>query len=318
MQYVLEQKIALFPDIGGECHASTLVALPHGNFAAAWFQGTKEGKNDVAIYGSRCLDGVWSTPEVWAKVNDLPHWNPVLFQVNEQTLLLFFKVGTLCERWQTWVQSSNDNGKTWSAARELVAGAANARGPAKNKPIRLADGSILAGNSLEDNAKWRVLLDKSTDECQTWHSSPEILQNHAPDDLGVIQPTIWESAPGKVHILTRSSSHFIYRSDSDDFGTTWSPLYKTTLPSNNSGIDAAYSDGTLILAFNNTSGDWKVRTPLTLAKSTDNGATWQILCDLENDAGEFSYPAIIPLGNGHFAGTYTNRRHTITFFTLEI
>ena len=315
MQFDLEQKTALFPDIDGECHASTLARLRSGGFAVAWFQGSKEGRGDVAIYGTRRdAAGSWEAPRPWAKVNGLPHWNPVLFSPDGQNLTLFFKVGGRCDQWQTWVQHSSDLGRNWSPPTELVPGAENARGPVKNKPIRLSDGSILAGNSREDQRKWRVFTDRSTDGGKSWTASAEIPQEHAKDDLGVIQPTLWESAPGRVHMLVRSSSDLIWRSDSRDYGRTWAPLYPTTLPNNNSGIDLAKGDDALVLAFNNTSGNWTVRTPLTLAASRDNGQSWQSLLDLETADGEYSYPAVIPLGGGRFAGTYTNRRKTITFW----
>ena len=315
MNFILQSKSDLFPQLSGECHASTLVALPDGGFAAAWFQGTKEGRNDVAIYGTRMEpDGRWLQPVQWAKVNALPHWNPVLFLPSPQKLLLFFKVGSPDELWHTWIQESNDGGRNWSPARELVRGAPDARGPVKNKPIRLSDGAILAGNSLENDERWCVLTDRSTDDGATWTSSAIIKQTRTPGDLGVIQPTLWESPPGHVHMLTRSTSGFIYRSDSDDFGRTWSPIRPTVLPNNNSGIDLAQADdGRLLLAYNNPP-DGRRRTPLTLAVSEDNGETWQNLHELENADGEFSYPAVIHLGQNRFAGTYTNRRKTITFW----
>ena len=181
MRFVLQTKADLFPKIPGECHASTLVALPDGGFAAAWFQGTKEGWNDVAIYGTSMEpDGRWLQPVQWAKVNALPHWNPVLFLPSQQKLLLFFKVGGPDELWHTWVQESNDSGRNWSPARELVLGAPDARGPVKNKPIRLSDGAIMAGNSLENDERWCVLTDRSTDDGATWISSAIIEQTRTP------------------------------------------------------------------------------------------------------------------------------------------
>ena len=313
MHFTLHTQTDLFSPIEGECHASTLVALPNGSFAAAWFQGTGEGRDDVAIYGTTLDDtGRWRPPVRWAKVNDLPHWNPVLFLDTPHRLLLFFKVGGPTELWHTWLQESGDGGRSWSTARELVPGAPDARGPVKNKPIRLSDGATLAGNSLENDERWCVLTDRSEDGGRSWHSSEVIEQVRTPGDLGVIQPTLWEAPAGYVHMLTRSTSGKIYRSDSSDFGRTWTPLYPSGLPNNNSGIDLAQADdGRLLLAYNNPP-DGRSRTPLTLAGSTDNGDTWQNLLELENGAGEFSYPAVIYLGANHFAGTYTNRRKTIT------
>ena len=53
----------------------------------------------------------------------------------------------------------------------------------------------------------------------------------------MIQPTLWESKDGSVHMLTRTKLGKIYRSDSLDGGKTWCRAYATNLPNNNSGID---------------------------------------------------------------------------------
>ncbi len=60
-------------------HASTVVELKNGGIMAAWFGGTKEGAADVAIYGARLHNGVWSAPTELARAAGVPCWNPVLF-----------------------------------------------------------------------------------------------------------------------------------------------------------------------------------------------------------------------------------------------
>jgi predicted neuraminidase len=45
------------------CHASTLLSLPNGCILAAWFGGTREGAEDVAIWYAKRLDGQWSKRE---------------------------------------------------------------------------------------------------------------------------------------------------------------------------------------------------------------------------------------------------------------
>lgn len=85
---------------------------------------------------------------------------------------------------------------------------------------------------------------------------------------GVIQPTLWESSPGHIHMLLRSTRGAIFRSDSIDYGATWSVARATFLPNNNSGIDlVSMQDGTLILALNPVNGNWGKRYPLSLIAS---------------------------------------------------
>src|SRR5438132_6213025 len=78
-------------------HASTIVETGEG-LVAAWFGGTREGAPDVGIWLSRRAKGGW-TPPVEAATGiqpggtRFPCWNPVLFEMSDKTLWLFYKVG---------------------------------------------------------------------------------------------------------------------------------------------------------------------------------------------------------------------------------
>lgn len=302
----------------GQVHASTLVRLPDGTYLAAWFGGTKEGHPDVAIWGARGNAKGWCEPVCWAKVCDLPHWNPVLHRDPDGEVSLFFKVGADCAVWTTHVRRSVDEGASWSSDEILVPGDVDGRGPVKNKPIRLTDGTLLAPGSRETAGLWRVFTDHSHDGGRTWTASAEVPMDRAEiTGTGAIQPTLWESSPGHVHMLARTSCGWICRSDSDDGGMTWSPLRKTSLPNNNSGIDLAQdAAGRLLLAFNPVGGNWAARTPLSLVASEDNGMTWEPVLELATEPGEFSYPAVVATPHG-FAGTYTSKRETIVFWEAD-
>jgi len=304
-----------------ECHASTLVALDDGNFLVAWFGGTKEKNPDVAIWLSKGRPGNWSAPRQIMKIRQDAHWNPVLFKDEKGTIYLYFKVGKEIPYWETWVTSSTDGGFSWSEPVELVKGDKGGRGPVRNKPIILSDGSWLAGASHEEGL-WNVFVDRSEDNGKTWKETPYItLDRNDFNGKGVIQPTMWESAPGNVHMLVRSTNGMIYRSDSKDYGKTWCAFYATGMPNNNSGIDLVkLTDGTLVLVYNPVSGNWASRSSLSLAFSYDNGITWLEKTTVENDTNEraeYSYPAIITYGN-RVAFTYTWKRQRIVFGELEI
>ncbi|MBX2923508.1 MAG: exo-alpha-sialidase [Chitinophagaceae bacterium] len=310
--YFFTEKEVSFP----ECHASTILHLQSGELLAAWFGGKKEGTDDVGIWLTRGKPGKWEAPVEIAKIREDAHWNPVLFQSPEGKIFLFFKVGKKIPSWETWVKTSEDNGLTWSEAAELIKADRGGRGPVRNKPIVLSDGSWIAGASHEEG-KWDAFVDISTDKGITWQPSPYIqLDRTALKGKGVIQPTLWESAPGKVHMLLRSSDGAIYRSDSEDYGKTWSAGYKTSLPNPNSGIDLTkLSDGTLVLAYNPDTANWGSRSPISLAISYDNGATWPKKLDIDSGAkeDEFSYPAVISYGDT-IAVSYTWNRKKIAYW----
>lgn len=305
-----------------QCHASTVVEVSPGVLLAAWFGGTREKDPDVSIWYSRFENKKWSKPEVLAKVNDTAHWNPVLFRDKEGAIYIFFKVSPEIPPWQTYWKRSDDGGKTWTEAVELVPGDHGGRGPVRNKPIILSDGTWVAGASTELGA-WKPFADLSTDRGKTWTRTDDFAIDSAVlTGKGAIQPTLWETEPGKVHALLRSTGGSIWRTDSEDGGKTWAPVRAISLPNNNSGIDALYlpEDKRVLLVYNPVAQNWGGRSPLDLAESHDNGETWTPIAHLEHDAdtrSEFSYPAIVRTTDG-IAITYTYQRERIRCWQIPL
>ncbi len=320
-------------------HASTLVRLENGEILCAWFGGSWEKGPDTSIWmARRSTDGLWQAPYRVAEVRGIAMWNPVLFLRDDGTLLLFYKVGVLISEWKTFIKESTDGGLTFSDARELVTGdTQGGRGPVKNKPIQLHDGTLVAPASFEGEY-WDVFVDISKDGGKTWEMSQMVPIRHVgfnpqiidrPYDptycfgKGAIQPTLWEDADHVLHMLTRTTSSRIFRSDSHDGGRTWNLAYATDLPNNNSGIDVVkLPNGTLVLAYNprdNYPNYYKgPRTPLSLSYSKDNGESWQDLLTLEDGEGAYAYPAIICNGNNELLVTYTWKRERIVFWRIVV
>jgi len=321
-QVTMEQTSFVLPDNKPfeQAHASTLVSLDNDEFLVAWFGGTEEKHNDVGIWLTKGNGDSWSFPKEVAKIREEPHWNPVLFRKNDGEIVLFFKVGAEIAIWETWYITSTDNGESWSEPEELVAGDRGGRGPVRNKPIVLSNGYWIAGSS-DESGVWRSFVDISKDEGKTWEKTDFL--SFDVDSLGgegMIQPTLWESEKGKVHMLLRTSGGYIYRSDSEDYGVTWNKPYATNLPNPNSGIDLVQlADGTLALLYNPDNKNWGSRKALNLALSMDNGESWKEALKLEDgkDGDEYSYPAIVSTPDG-VALTYTWNRTNIAFKKIRI
>lgn len=300
--------VAPFPS----CHSATIEDTPYG-LIYAFFGGKHERNPDVEIYVSRLENGSWSQPEsvadgVQKDGSRLPTWNPVLYQIPNGDLLLFYKVGPKPSEWWGMLKRSKDGGRTWSEATQLPSGIL---GPIKNKPILLSNGNLISPSSTEGNG-WNIHFEISTDNGLTWRKTASVDRG---DNINAIQPTILNHGKGKLQLLARTRNWAVAESWSYDFGETWSPLSKTSLPNNNSGFDAVtLNDGTHVLVYNhvlppadNPKGK---RTPLNVAVSKD-GIKWYATLILEDSPiSQYSYPAVIQSKDGlvHFAYTWRRQK----------
>ncbi|MBK1441028.1 exo-alpha-sialidase [Parapedobacter sp. ISTM3] len=313
-----------------ECHASTIVETPDG-LVAAFFAGTEEGHPDVGIRVSRLVDGTWTWPEevVNGVQNDTlryPCWNPVLFQPTGGDLMLFYKVGPSPQTWWGMVITSNDNGVTWSQAHKLGEDAAvgHLLGPIKNKPVELANGTIISPTSIEyprdgDDQDWRVYFEISSDKGQSWEVVGPINDGI---EFDAIQPSILTYPDGKLQVICRSREHVLVESWSEDQGRTWSKVTATGLPNPNSGTDAVtLQDGRQLLVYNHSTrqgAEPKGRNILNVALS-DDGKDWTPVMTLENEPIQdgYAYPAVIQSADGLVHITYTYNRRTIKYVVLD-
>ncbi len=301
-----------------ECHASTIVETPIG-MAVAFFGGSKEGHYDVGIWlTKKHVDGWSLLREVATGITDdagrYPCWNPVLFQPEGGPLMLFYKVGPNCADWWGMLMSSDDNGITWSEPRRLPD---QIWGPIKNKPIQLYDGSILCPTSCEATG-WHVFLQRTADFGKTWKTIGPLNEGKK---IAAIQPSILTYPSGRMQLLCRTKQGYISSCWSEDQGRTWGPMELTYLPNPNSGIDAVtLRDGRALLVYNHTGmikGKWGgLRSPLNVAISND-GVSWDAAMVLEDEPGEYSYPAVIQTSEGKVHITYTWRRENIRHVVID-
>jgi predicted neuraminidase len=314
------------------CHAATLVALSSGDLLAAWFGGSREGAPDVAIWGARKSGGAWSTPFELAREPHIATYNPVLFFSRDGTLWLYYKFGPHPDEWTGARRTSHDEGRTWSPVEHLPAGL---YGPIKNKPLALADGTIVSGVSAESYLSWACWVERSTDNGRTWTKHGPITVPPAfdiesastppPSGLGaeaedrphgIIQPTVVPLSDGRLRMFVRSTPSIgrICYADSRDRGMTWTDARPTLLPNPNSGIDSVrLQDGRILIVYNHSTHE---RTPLNVAVSSDDGDTWKPLATLESARGEYSYPVVIQTADGNVHILYTWNRRKIKHVTL--
>ena len=112
-------------------------------------------------------------------------------------------------------------------------------GPIKNKPVRLADGTIISPSSSESNDKpslWRVHFERIDRQRTTWTIVRPPLDDGTPE-LHAIQPSILVYPGGRLQAVGRTRSGRVFQTWSEDGGKTWARQL-TTLPNPSSGTDA--------------------------------------------------------------------------------
>ncbi len=311
-----------------QCHSASIVETKKGDLVATYFGGKHERNPDVCIWvsvkekGSNewaapilAADGVFelgttnaniagitaeTTPATGGPVcrgsaSDKQRrkacWNPVICEMPDGELWLFFKIGLKVSDWTGWLCKSRDGGKTWSDKEPLPQGFL---GPIKNKP-EIIDGRLLCPSSTEDNG-WKFHMEIYDVQTKQWRyvgpidaklamrtedmkaevsgTSPSAAvpdaspsgnkeDIEAPDAGGVaaangkhpidcIQPSILKLKDGRLQVLMRTRNGKIGTSFSSDGGDTWSKVTLLDVPNNQSGTDAVtLKDGRHVLIYNN-------------------------------------------------------------------
>jgi len=311
------------PNPAPSAHSVSLVDLGDGRLGAAWFAGSREGADDVAIVFSTLNGEQWTPPlpivtnqQVEAdelRVNRKVG-NPVLWLERPDRLHLWF----VTVSYGGWAgsslnhQLSSDLGAHWQPAEKLVTSPfLNISTLVRTPPLPLADGGFALPVYHEFIAKHPEWL--------RLDSNGRIIDKQALRGARrQIQPSAVAFDAQRALLLTRdagSGRQAIHLSRSEDGGEHWSPLVALDLPNPNASVAMArLHDGRLLLVYNPITGG---RNRLALALSKD-GQHWTPIHSLESgqDADEFSYPAILQIPDGRIEIAYTWQRRHIRLQTL--
>ncbi|WP_163399584.1 sialidase family protein [Flavobacterium fluviatile] len=306
------------------CHSVTIVEATNGDLVSAWFGGSHERHPDVCIYSAIKPKGSDKWGEA-IKVADgvmpdgtrFPTWNPVLYQIPNGDLMLFYKIGPKPSEWWGVYRTSSDGGKTWSDKIDMPG--KDFLGPIKNKPVLLSNGTLLLPSSTEGNG-WHLRMESTPDFGKTWVMGDTI--SRGKQKINAIQPSILFHKDGSIQAIGRTKNRAIFSTFSKDNGKTWSDLELIGLPNNNSGTDAVtLKNGKHLLVYNHVLPPGNEakgpRTPLNLSIS-DDGINWNATLVLEDSKiSQYSYPSIIQSSDGMVHIVYTWRRQKLKYVKID-
>lgn len=320
------------PQVAASAHAPSLAFNRQGQLLAAWFAGSREGADDVAIWLSTLTPQGWQTPRrvidrertagaVWAHIRKLG--NPVLFADGKGHLHLWFvSVGV-----GGWAGSSinhmmsTDDGENWSLPRRLVTSPfANISTLVRTPPLPLQDGGLglpVYHEFIAKHGEWLRLSPQG----EILGKSRMILPHAA------LQPAVvaLDAQRARAFLRDASAERRVQSVITHDGGQRWQGTPSVSVPNPNSSLAALrLASGRLLMAAND---DVLGRRALDLWLSDDDGDNWHFArrveiapaSELHNSgtaapgAGmpEFSYPALLLAPDGRIHLAYTWRRLTI-------
>ncbi len=274
-------------------HAASLVELSDGRILAFWFAGSREGAEDVEIH-SAVFDpakDTWGPERSIVNREDTERsllryvkrlGNPVAQRAPDGKLWLFYVTVSL----GGWAGSSitavtsTDEGSTWSRARRLITSPfINIGTLLKGTPYLYSDGTLGLPVYHEFIGKFGELLRLS--------GNGEIIdKQRLSSGISTLQPVMLIKDPQRALVLMRrsgSSPKRVLAVATDDAGKHWSSLEKTVLVNPDAAISGVVlPDGRILVVLNDIEDG---RDALSLVASTDGGATWKTVYQLEDQRG---------------------------------
>ncbi|MET3321012.1 UNVERIFIED_ORG: putative neuraminidase [Peribacillus simplex] len=313
-------------------HAPTIIKLDDGDLLCAWFAGSFEGSPDISIVLSKFNheSQEWNEPKIVSQDDTRSEQNPSFFHAPDKSVWLIYtsQEGRRPDKDNMQFtsiikyQKTYDNGENWTEPEVLF----SQTGTFARQTIQvLSNGRWIFSTWVCEDSELGLTNDPtvfqvSDDEGLTWK------EVRMPESNGRVHANVIELEDGHLVAFMRSRfADHIYRSESTDYGDSWTVPEPTTLPNNNASISAIKLDNDAIaIAYNAKSANnpekgkvaWPgLRNPVVVSVSEDGGNTWPIGRIIEHAEGfigsenktnnsQFEYPTIYQDAEGHLHLVY--------------
>lgn len=249
----------------------------------------------------------WSEPETIHAHGCRAVWCTELFNEGEFPFLVVMTYNADCQyrELQPFFSFSRDDGRTWEEPVSIPGGLS---GTTLRQGIVMSNGEWLfpmywqevvghfdwtKGGWPQDNengiAPWHFCcgVTVSSDQGKTFQR-----YGYLADKLHLWEPNCIELEPGHIVMLMRDNANaYLRRSDSYDYGRTWSEMQVTDLPNPNTKVTLLKVNGKTLLINNfSTALGWAGRCQLGIWVSSDNMQTWETKLPIAPPEERFFYP----------------------------
>ncbi|QDT01919.1 Carbohydrate acetyl esterase/feruloyl esterase precursor [Rubripirellula lacrimiformis] len=271
------------------------------------------GDHSSATLVSRVSDdggATWTDDDVTVVENEggMNVMSVSLLRLADNRIALFYLRKNSLTDCRPVVRFSSDEAKTWSEPTEMIPEEQMGYYVLNNdRVIQLTSGRLVAPVSLhrtpgQENTDWlgQVGCYFSDDAGSSWQRSTSLLSGTNADGVRVAaqEPGVVERRDGSLLMWIRSDQGTQYQSHSFDQGLTWSAMEPFALasPLSPASIERVPATGDLMAVWNDhefLSTASRARTPLSLAVSSDDGATWSPSIPIAADPhGWYCYTAM--------------------------
>lgn len=278
-----------------------VISLKNGNLFMAWtaFTGGGDDADPSYIAGKISTDNgyTWgSTYTVLANEGTQNTMSVSLLRMGNGDLGIFYLRKNSASDCKVYFRRSTDEGSTWSSPI-CATSTPNGYYVLNNaRVVRLSTGRILVpvayctDTSQVSNMYSRAYY--SDDDGVSWNQGSGTVTLAT----GAWEPGVIELKNGNVMMnIRRGGGGNVYKATSTNGGNTWSAATSTglTAPSSPSTIRRIPATGDLLIIWNNSSSN---RYPLTSAISTDDGANWTHIKNIETASDGYAYISTTFLG----------------------
>lgn len=305
--------------------------------------GSDHDKADLVSRVSADRGQTWSSEDAMVVKNE-GDWNVMsvsLLRLADGRIALFYLQKNSLTDCRPVVRFSADEAEAWTDPVRMISDEEIGYHVLNNdRVIQLKSGRLVAPVALHNRPGWEkpdwsgeIACYFSDDAGQTWRRSKTMQKAFNADGgrVSAQEPGVIELTDGRLLLWIRTTSGEQFRSFSKDGGDTWSKFEPMGVASPNSPatIERIPKTGDLLLVWNNHAhlpvSERKLRTPLTVAISRDEGETWERARNLEDDPnGWYCYTALQIVDDhvllGHCAGDRRKgglNRSQVTRFPID-